>query len=68
MQGSPKKLLSTAHTSRNWRIHVLTNDFRVEDVWSLPTLGGPDDVPRLVAGTFGTVELGRCAMRRGRRP
>ena len=38
MQGSPKKLLSTAHTSRHWRIHVLTNDFRVEDVWSLPTL------------------------------
>jgi len=24
-------------------------DFRVEDVWALPTVGGPDDFPRLVA-------------------
>jgi hypothetical protein len=27
----------------------MTTDFRVEDVWSLPTFGGPDDFPRLVA-------------------
>jgi hypothetical protein len=26
----------------------LTRDFRVEDVWALPTPGGPDDLPRLV--------------------
>ena len=36
------------HTSRPWRIHELTRDFRVEDVWALPTPGGPDDFPRLV--------------------
>jgi Protein of unknown function (DUF2867) len=41
---------STAHTSRPWRIHELTRDFRLEDVWALPTPGGPDDFPRLVAG------------------
>jgi Protein of unknown function (DUF2867) len=38
----------TAHTSRPWRIHELTRDFRLEDVWTLPTPGGPDDFLRLV--------------------
>jgi hypothetical protein len=42
------KLPSTAHTSRPWRIHQLTRDFRLEDVWELPTPGGRDDFPRLV--------------------
>jgi hypothetical protein len=32
-----------------WRIHAIANDFRVEDVWALPTFGGPDDFSRLVA-------------------
>ncbi|HEV2812988.1 MAG TPA: DUF2867 domain-containing protein [Solirubrobacteraceae bacterium] len=41
-------LPKTAHTSRPWRIHELTRDFRLEDVWELPTPGGPDDFPRLV--------------------
>ena len=44
------KLPSSAHTSRPWRIHELTRDFRLEDVWALPTPGGPDDFPLLVAG------------------
>ena len=42
------RLPNTAHTSRPWRIHELTHDFRLEDVWALPTQGGPDDFPRLV--------------------
>jgi Protein of unknown function (DUF2867) len=42
------KLPSTAHTSRPWRIHGITRDFRLEDVWALATPGGPDDFPRLV--------------------
>jgi Protein of unknown function (DUF2867) len=42
------RLPTTAHTSRPWRIHELTYDFRLEDVWTLPTPGGPDDFPRLV--------------------
>jgi uncharacterized protein DUF2867 len=41
-------LPNTAHTSRPWRIHELTRDFRLEDVWELPTPGGPDDFPQLV--------------------
>jgi hypothetical protein len=42
------RLPDTAHTSRPWRIHELTRDFRLEDVWALPTPGSPDDFPRLV--------------------
>jgi hypothetical protein len=42
------RLPNSAHTSRPWRIHELTGDFRLEDVWALPTPGGPDDLPRLV--------------------
>ncbi len=41
-------LANTVHTSRPWRIHELVRDFRLEDVWALPTPGGPDDFPRLV--------------------
>jgi hypothetical protein len=42
------RLPNRAHTSRPWRIHEFTRDFRLEDVWALPTPGGPDDFPRLV--------------------
>jgi hypothetical protein len=42
------KLPATAHTSQPWRIHELTPDFRLEDVWALPTPGVPGDFPRLV--------------------
>jgi hypothetical protein len=42
------RLPDTEQTSRPWRIHELTRDFRLEDVWALPTPGGPDDFPRLV--------------------
>ena len=44
------RLPSSAHTSRPWRIHELTPDFRLEDVWALPTPGGPHDFPRLIEG------------------
>ena len=44
------RLPNNAHTSRPWRIHELTRDFRLEDVWALPTPGGPDDFSRLVQG------------------
>ncbi len=49
MDGGPgMRLPNTAHTSWPWRIHELTRDFRLEDVWALPTPGGPHDFPRLV--------------------
>jgi hypothetical protein len=44
------RLPNAAHTSRPWRIHELTSDFHLEDVWALPTPGGPDDFPDLVSG------------------
>jgi hypothetical protein len=50
------RLPKTAHTSRPWRVHEFTGDFELEDVWKLPTPGGPDDLARLVdmsaAGQF----------------
>lgn len=42
------KLPPTAHTAKPWRVHEITRDFELEDVWALPTPGGPDDFPRLV--------------------
>ncbi|MFH8371040.1 DUF2867 domain-containing protein [Streptomyces sp. NPDC018031] len=42
------RLPDTAHTATPWRIHEFTSDFTLEDVWALPTPGGPDDLPRLV--------------------
>jgi hypothetical protein len=42
-------LLDTAeHARRPWRIHEIAKDFRVLDVWALPTPGGPEDFPRLI--------------------
>jgi hypothetical protein len=42
------RLSDTAHTSQPWRIHELTPEFRVEDVWALPVPGGPEDFPGAV--------------------
>ena len=44
------RLPNSAHTSRPWRIHEIAGDFRLDDVWELPTPGGPDDFPRLMEG------------------
>jgi hypothetical protein len=44
------RLPNDVHLSRPWCIHELVPDFRVEDVWALPTPGGPDDFPDLVRG------------------
>jgi hypothetical protein len=43
------RLPPTAHASRPWRIHEVAPDFHVEDVWALPTPGGPGELPRLVS-------------------
>ena len=42
------RLPDSAHTSRPWRIHEIAGDMRLEDVWALPTPGGPDDFGLLV--------------------
>jgi hypothetical protein len=42
------RLPNSAQTSQPWRIHALVRELRLEDVWALPTAGGPDDFPRLV--------------------
>ena len=50
------RLPLSAHTSQPWRIHEVARDFRVLDVWALPTPGGPDDFPLLV-GLFETLDF-----------
>ena len=42
------RLSRAAHFEQPWRIHDIASDFIVEDVWALPTPGGPDDFPRLI--------------------
>jgi Protein of unknown function (DUF2867) len=42
------RLPNAAHEAHPWRIRELTDDFQLEDVWELPTPGGPEDFPRLV--------------------
>lgn len=42
------RIPASRHAARPWRIHDLARDFRVEDVWALPTPGGPADFPLLV--------------------
>jgi Protein of unknown function (DUF2867) len=39
-----------AHVSQPWRIHEIVPDFRLEDVWALPTPGRADEFPILVEG------------------
>jgi hypothetical protein len=45
---SAHRLPNAAHTTRPWRIHEVARDFRLEDLWRLPTPGGPADFPLLV--------------------
>src|SRR5215204_6926093 len=47
-RGSDVQIRTSEHASRPWRVHEVTVDFQVEDVWQLPCVGGPDDFPRLV--------------------
>ncbi len=47
---TPVKLPKAAHTSQDWRIDEIVPDFRLEDVWALPTPGGPNDFSLLVQG------------------
>jgi hypothetical protein len=42
------RLPDAAHAARPWRIRELVPDFRLEDLWALPTPGGPADFPALV--------------------
>ncbi|WTX01142.1 DUF2867 domain-containing protein (plasmid) [Streptomycetaceae bacterium NBC_01309] len=44
------QVAKTTHAAQPWRIHEITSDFRVEDVWSFRTPGaGPGDFPAMLA-------------------
>jgi len=59
------RLPDSAHTRRPWRIHEIAPDFELEDVWALPTPGGPDDFPELIelARTFDPEQSSSRAVR-----
>jgi hypothetical protein len=59
------RLPNTAHTSQPWRIHEIAPDFRLEDVWGLPSPGGPDDFARAVEliASFDTSQSSSRAVR-----
>jgi hypothetical protein len=44
------QLPHAAHLTRPWRIHEIAGDFRLEDVWALPTPGRADEFSILVEG------------------
>src|SRR3984957_3623670 len=44
------RLPNAAHSSQPWRIHAIVPDFRLEDVWKLPTPGRAEEFPLLVEG------------------
>ena len=45
-----RQLDPAAHTAQPWLVHEIAHDFRLEDVWALPSPGGgPDDFPVLLA-------------------
>src|SRR3954447_10235461 len=51
MDMSSSRIPNAVHRQRPWRIHEVVRDFKLEDVWALPTPGGgPDDFPRVVKG------------------
>lgn len=48
MDREEMKILEAEHECCPWRIHDLVPDFTLEDVWGLPTPGGPDDFEALL--------------------
>lgn len=49
-----RRLARAEHTARPWRIHEIAGDFAIEDVWSLHTPGGPDQLADLVSQVVST--------------
>jgi hypothetical protein len=48
-QGGYGRITRDDHIAQPWRIHKIAPDFEVEDVWALPTPGGPNDFKLLIA-------------------
>jgi Protein of unknown function (DUF2867) len=42
------RIPNAVHEAQPWRIHEITPDFTIEDVWALPVHGGADDFTTLV--------------------
>ena len=59
------RLPDEEHYSQPWRIHEITHDFRLEDVWELPGHMDPDDFPAFVrrVADFDLADSGSAAVR-----
>lgn len=59
MERYEMKLLQAEHECRSLRIHDLVSDFTLEDVWALPTRGGPEDFELLLemVGSFDPTQV-----------
>lgn len=44
------RVTDSSHRAHPWRVHELTEDFKVEDVWRVGMSGSWSDFPRLVHG------------------
>jgi hypothetical protein len=65
MDRNEMKLLQAEHECRPLRIHDLVPDFTLEDVWALPTKGGPEDFEVLLemVGSFDPTQVDSRAAR-----
>ena len=57
-------LPSSAHYAQPWRVHEITRDFRLEDVWALPAEGGAGGVPAAGGGALRAGSPRRLSRRR----
>ena len=48
MEGAGLRLPNAEHAAQPWRIHEITSDFRLEDLWALPEVDGPNEFAQLV--------------------
>jgi hypothetical protein len=65
MEGAGLRLPNAQHAARPWRIHEITSDFRVEDLWALPEVGGPNEFAQLVRliASLDPSQSSSCAVR-----
>lgn len=65
MERSEMRQLRAEHECRPLRIHDLVADFTLEDVWALPTRGGPEDFEALLEmfGSFDPTQADSRAAR-----
>jgi hypothetical protein len=59
------RLPNAEHAAQPWRIHEITSDFRLEDLWALPQVGDPNEFAQLVRliASLDPSQSSSCAVR-----